>query len=123
MAENNHESLTPRPPSQGRYSPVNTAIMGHSTLSPILPRSPSLHAAALASPPRSPRIALHHNRRPSLSTADVVDLLTSRVNGAKPIARDWTKVTLGELVKGQKLVFVDGDTPVEEACQVLPLSI
>lgn len=99
--------------------------MGPSNLLPIVPRSPSLHAA-LASPPRSPRLlghALHHTRTPSHSAIDVADLLTSQaINGSKPVARDWTKVTLGELVKGQKLVFVDGDTPVEEACQVFPLS-
>jgi hypothetical protein len=125
MANNNHESLTPHPPSQGRYLPINTTTMGHSNLPPIVPRSPSFHAA-LASPPRSPRLGhpMHHNRAPSYSAIDVVDLLASQaINGSKLIARDWTKITLGELVKGQKLVFVDGDTPVEEACQVLPLPV
>lgn len=49
----------------------------------------------------------------------MVDILASQAsNGSKPVARDWTKITLEELVQGQKLVFVDGDTPVEEACQV-----
>jgi hypothetical protein len=47
----------------------------------------------------------------------MVDILAAN-NGSKPVARDWTKITVGELVQGQKLVFVDGDTPVEEACQV-----
>ena len=51
----------------------------------------------------------------------MVDILASQAsNGVTPVARDWTKITLGELVHGQKLVFVDGDTPVEEACQVHP---
>jgi hypothetical protein len=49
----------------------------------------------------------------------MVDILASQAgNGIKPVVRDWTKIPLGELVHGQKLVFVDGDTPVEEACQV-----
>lgn len=130
MADNNHDSLTLRPPSQGRYSPVNvippsTSHHSSNTLSPIIPRSPSLRPMA-TSPPLSPRIPGHasqHNRTPSFSsTLNVVDLLASQtVNGSKPAARDWTKITLGELVQGQKLVFVDGDTPVEEACQVLHL--
>jgi hypothetical protein len=50
----------------------------------------------------------------------MVELLSSQANGGtKPDARDWTTITLGELVQGQNLVFVDGDTPVEEACQVV----
>jgi len=122
MADNNnHESLTPRPPSQGRYSPApnNSSYL---TSNLIIPRSPSLHAM-VASPPHSPRIPGHvsHSRTPSFSSnINVVDLLASQAtNGTKPAAKDWTKVKLSELVDGQKLVFVDGDTPVEEACQVI----
>src|SRR5208282_3444675 len=127
MADNNQDSLDPRPPSQGRYSPANgiapsTNHHSSNTLSPVIPRSPSLHAMG-ASPPLSPRIpghASHHSRAPSFSsTVNVVDLLASQtINGSKPAARDWTKIPLSELVQGQKLVFLDGDTPVEEACQV-----
>jgi hypothetical protein len=78
-------------------------------------------AGMVASPPLSPRLAGHpqHSRTPSFSSSlNVVDLLTS-MNGERPAARDWTKITLGELVQGQQLRFVDGDTPVEEACQVM----
>jgi hypothetical protein len=119
---NNHDSLTPRPPSQGRYSPANAVPFQHSTsLSPIVPRSPSLHAM-VASPPLSPRLPGHpsHSRTPSFSsTINVVELLASQsINGEKPVARDWKTIPLSELVEGQQLVFVDGDTPVEEACQV-----
>jgi hypothetical protein len=57
-----------------------------------------------------------------VSTLNMVDILSAQANGGTiPHARDWTTITLGELVEGQKLVFVDGDTPVEEACQVLSL--
>jgi hypothetical protein len=73
------------------------------------------------SPPLSPRLPGQHSRSPSFSSAiNVVDLLASQqINGNKPVvARDWKKILLSELVQGQKLVFVDGDTPVEEACQV-----
>jgi hypothetical protein len=77
------------------------------------------------SPPLSPRIpghASHHSRTSSFSSAvNVVDLLAS--NGSKPVAKDWTKITLRELVQGQKLVFLDGDSPVEEACQVQHLTL
>jgi hypothetical protein len=128
MADNNHssnnDSLTPRPPSsQGRYSPTNNNAVGHSAISSSVSRSPSLRGM-VASPPHSPRLpshqAVHHSRTPSFSsTLNMVDILASQAsNGTKPVARDWTKITLGELVHGQKLVFVDGDTPVEEACQV-----
>lgn len=129
VADNsNHESLTPRPPSQGRYSPANNhthhgshASTGPATL--LIPRSPSLHAM-VASPPLSPRPGhgSNHSRTPSFSSnVDIVDLLASQaVNGSRPPAKDWTKIHLGELVQGQKLVFLDGDTPVEEACQVHP---
>src|ERR1700737_4136047 len=116
------DSLTPRPPSsQGRVSPA-TVLPPQSTLSPPPPRSPSLNVM-VASPPHSPRLpghASHHGRTPSFSsTFNMVDLLSSQSNGgAKPAARDWTTITLGELVHEQKLVFVDGDTPVETACQV-----
>jgi len=120
-ANNNHQdsSLTPRPPSQGLYSPAN--VVERHSLS--IPRSPLLHAN-VASPPLSPRIPSHasdRSRTPSFSSAvNVVDLLASQtINGTKPVVRDWTKIPLRELVEGQKLVFVDGDTPVEEACQVL----
>ena len=119
---NNNDSLSPRPQSsQGRYSPTNAA--GHSAVLPSVPRSPSLRGM-VASPPLSPRLpghqATHHSRTPSFSsTLNMVDILASQAsNGIKPVVRDWTKITLGELVQGQKLVFVDGDTPVEEACQV-----
>jgi len=122
---NNHESLTPRPPSQGRYSPaINNGA--HTHIGPthlVIPRSPSIHAM-VASPPLSPRPGhgTHHSRTASFSSnVDIVDLLASQtVNGSRPPARDWTKICVGELVQGQKLVFVDGDTPVEEACQVHP---
>lgn len=126
MADNNHDSVTRRPPSQGRYSPVIVTAPPNNhhssnTLSPLIPRSPSLRPMG-ASPPLSPRIPVHgsHNRSPSFSsTINVVDLLASQTtNGSKPAARNWTKIPLSELVRGQKLVFVDGDTPVEEACQV-----
>ena len=130
MADNNQDSFTLHPPSQGQYSPANaipSSSNHHSsnTLSPIIPRSPSLRPMA-TSPPLSPRIPGHasiHNRTPSFSsTVNVVDLLASQtINGSKPAARDWTKITLSELVQDQKLVFLDGDTPVEEACQVLHL--
>jgi hypothetical protein len=54
----------------------------------------------------------------------MVDLLSSQANGGTiPDVRDWTTITLGELVEGQNLVFVDGDTPVEEACQVFSLNM
>ena len=127
---NNHESLTPRPPSQGRYSPANNnttnthsphSSTGHHPATLLIPRSPSLHAM-VGSPPLSPRPShgSHHSRTPSFSSnVDIVDLLASQaVNGSRPPARDWTKIHLEELVQGQKLVFLDGDTPVEEACQV-----
>jgi hypothetical protein len=123
MGENgNYDSLTPRPPSQGRHSPANALERQSLTI----PRSPLLRPM-VASPPLSPRIpghSSHHHRTPSFSsTVNVVDLLTSQSsNGTKPAARDWTKISLRELVQGQKLVFVDGDTPVEEACQVSPSS-
>ena len=124
MADNNQDSHIPRPPSQGRYSPaipnLNGTHLGQSTLSPTVSRSPSLRGM-VASPPHSPRLPghqSHHTRSPSFSsTLNMVDILAAG-NGAKPVARDWTKITVGELVQGQKLVFVDGDTPVEEACQV-----
>ena len=122
---NNHESLTIRPPSQGRYSPaiINGAHTHTGPTHLVIPRSPLLHAM-VASPPLSPRPGhgTHHSRRASFSSnLDIVDLLASQaVNGSRPPARDWTKICVGELVQGQKLVFVDGDTPVEEACQVHP---
>src|ERR1700716_3649037 len=122
MADNNNDSLTPLPPSaQGPCSLANAP--GHSALSPSASRSPSLRGM-VASPPHSPRLSghqqAHHSRTPSFSsTLNMVDILASQAsNGTKPVVRDWTKITLGELVEGQKLVFVDGDTPVEEACQV-----
>jgi len=123
MADNNQDSLTPRPPSQGRYSPVNVTVPSNhhssNTLSPGIPRSPLLHPM-VTSPPLSPRIPGRHSRTSSFSSSiNVVDLLASQTsNGSKPATRDWTKITLSELVQGQKLVFLDGDTPVEEACQV-----
>ena len=137
MAENNHtnhttntnndsltpESVTPRPSSQaGRQSPANIITGYLNTLSPVpRSRSPSLHAM-MASPPHSPRLPVHsahHSRSPSFSSFNVVDLLASQaVNGTKPVARDWTKIPLSELVQGQNLVFVDGDKPVEEVCRV-----
>ena len=116
-ANNNHHdsSITPHPPSQGLHSPAN--VVERHSLS--IPRSPSLHAL-VSSPPLSPRVP-DRSRTPSFSSSvNVVDLLACQtINGTKPIVRDWTKIPLRELVEGQKLVFVDGDTPVEEACQVL----
>jgi len=138
MAENNHsnhihtnsndslapDSVTPRPTSHGgRQSPANIITGYLNPLSPIpRSRSPSLHAM-VASPPHSPRLPVHsshHSRSPSFSSSfNVVDLLASQaVNGTKPVARDWTKIPLSELVQGQNLVFVDGDKPVEEVCRV-----
>ena len=114
------ESVTSRPTSHGRQSPANIITGYLNTLSPT-PRSSSLHAL-VASPPHSPRVpghSAHHRRSPSFSSLNVVDLLASQqTNGVKPVAKDWTKIPLSELVQGQKLVFVDGDTPVEEVCQV-----
>jgi hypothetical protein len=118
--ENHHDSsITLRPPSQGLHSPAK--VVERHSLS--IPRIPSLHTK-VSSPPLSPRIPSHatdRSRTPSFSSAvNVVDLLASQtINGMKPVVRDWTKIPLGKLVQGQKLVFVDGDTPVEEACQVL----
>jgi hypothetical protein len=118
--ENHHDSsITPRSPSQGLHSPAK--VVERHSLS--IPRSPALHAK-VSSPPLSPRLPSHasdRSRTPSFSSAvNVVDLLASEtINGTKPVFRDWTKIPLRELVQGQKLVFVDGDTPVEEACQVL----
>jgi hypothetical protein len=79
-----------------------------------------------SSPPLSPRLhpsaaGAHHTRAPSFSaTLNVVDLLISQQpNGSKPPVREWTKIPISELVQGQQLNFLDGDTPVEEACQVM----
>jgi hypothetical protein len=119
----------------GRRSPAAAAALASlnaipagpqsNSLSPIVPRSPSLRPLA-TSPPLSPRLqqsvaGAHHSRSPSFSaTLNVVDLLaTTQQNGEKPPAREWTKITLAELVEGQQLHFIDGDTPVEEACQVI----
>ena len=121
----------------GRRSPAAAAALASlnaipsapqapaSSLSPIVPRSPSLRPI-VASPPLSPRLhqsaaGAHHSRSPSFSaTLNVVDLLASQQpNGSKPPAREWTKIPLSELVEGQQLHFIDGDTPVEEACQVI----
>ena len=130
--------------SPGTRSPATTAAktmlppchaappppsLGHgSSLSPIVPRSPSLRPMAAVSPPLSPRLmqsaagSLHHNRSPSFSSnLNVIDLLASQQpNGTKPPVREWAKIPLSELVQGQQLHFIDGDTPVEEACQVMP---
>src|SRR5437667_991076 len=123
MSDNgDNNSIARLSPSQGRYSSANilaqSSSSNHSTLSPVSIRNPPLHAMGM-SPPHSPRIpshTSHHTRTPSFSsTVNVVDLLASQTsNGAKPVARDWTKITAKELVQGQKLVFLDGDTPVEE---------
>jgi hypothetical protein len=126
----NQGSLTPRPPSRGRYSPANasSSIPGQTsaakfTSSPSVSRSPSLHAAMVASPPHSPRLSSsqsshNHSRTASFSSpVNMVELLAAS-NGTRPEARDWKSITLGELVQGQSLHFIDGDTPIEEACQV-----
>ena len=127
MADNNsNDSVRLHPSSQENHSPVAPShhVKSH-TLAPIVPRSPSLHAGhtSLTSPPLSPRLPGNHSRSPSISSAiNVVDLLAlQQINGSNAVARDWKKIPLSELVQGQKLVFVDGDTPVEEACQVIPL--
>ena len=119
------ESLTPRPPSRGRYSPAIASTVPNiqTKLSPTVSRSPSLHPTMVASPPHSPRISGHapnHNRAPSFSSpVNMVELLAAS-SGTRPDAREWKTIRLGELVRGQKLHFIDGDTPVEEACQVFP---
>ena len=111
----------------GHAAPPPPSLGHGSSLSPIVPRSPSLRPMAAVSPPLSPRLmqsaaaSLQHNRSPSFSsTLNVVDLLASQQpNGTKPPVREWTKIPLSELVRGQQLHFIDGDTPVEEACQVM----
>jgi hypothetical protein len=140
MSSNNREdTLTPRPPSRGRISPatvlpapsssshpslnIQTAKLSHS---PSVSRSPSLHATMMASPPLSPRLpsaqSSHHSRTASFSNpVNMVELLSGS-NGSHVEARDWKTITLGELVQGQTLKFIDGDTPVEEACQAFPLN-
>jgi len=111
----------------GRAAPPPPSSARSSSLSPIVPRSPSLRPMPAVSPPLSPRLmqtaaaSLHHNRSPSFSSNfNVVDLLASQQpNGTKPPVREWAKIPLSELVRGQQLHFIDGDTPVEEACQVM----
>jgi hypothetical protein len=110
-----HSDDTPQAVPQAAHAQI-ASNPSATHLSPILTRSPSV----VVSPPLSPRLAghPHHSRSPSFSSSlNMVDLLTS-MNGEKPAARDWAKISLSELVQGQKLTFVDGDTPVEEACQV-----
>ena len=134
------DTFSPHPPEKGRVSPANatagepssasakssspsiTIQTAKLSYSPSASRSPSLRATLMASPPLSPRLpsaqSAHHSRAPSFSSPlNMVELLAGS-NGTHVEAKDWKKITLGQLVQGQQLHFIDGDKPVEEACQV-----
>ncbi|KAI5813841.1 hypothetical protein BZA77DRAFT_320473 [Pyronema omphalodes] len=77
------------------------------------PSTGSLRSA----PPPSPRQSTRH---PSISHS-MADLLSTPPlpKQENVVPRDWRTVSVGELVDNQVLRYVDLDTPVETACQML----
>lgn len=76
----------------------------------------SLRGAPHPPSPRSP------SRHPSVSQHSMADILSSppqpkQEGGA--VLRDWRSVKVGELLSQKELRFVDLETPVESACQML----
>ena len=106
--DESHQPLLPL-----SVTPMGTALPNPSRLASH-PSSGSLRAAAL---PPSPRTSSRH---PSISQQSMADLLAQPPHPREddPI-RDWRTVSVGELVKDQLLKFVDLETTVEDACQVL----
>ncbi|KAL2375512.1 hypothetical protein RJZ90_008050 [Blastomyces dermatitidis] len=95
----------------------NNAPFRLGTMPPLQPRhsfSDSLRAA-----PSSPRA----RRQPSLPQSAVQSLIDNPPSGnaADPAfaGRDWTQISIGELVTPSDLRFVEMDTGIEEATKVL----
>lgn len=105
-----------QPISPLSVSPMNTSVHSPPNTSRLAshPSSGSLRTAAI---PPSPRTASRH---PSVSQQSMADLLAQPPHPREddPI-RNWRTVNVGELVKDQCLRFVDLETTVEDACQVL----
>ena len=109
--DESHQPLSPL-----SVSPMNTALQSPPNTSRLAshPSSGSLRAAAL---PPSPRTSSRH---PSISQQSMADLLAQPPPPREDdLIRDWRTVRVGELVKDQRLRFVDLETTVEDACQVL----
>ncbi|KAL4930675.1 uncharacterized protein BDV17DRAFT_297551 [Aspergillus undulatus] len=102
-------SLDSRPPSTGSRTPRLSSNHQHRQS-----LSESLRAA-----PGSPRA----RRQPSLTQAAIQSLIDNppaphNVNPAF-VGRDWREISIGELVSEEDLKFVEVDTGIEEATNVL----
>lgn len=96
-------------------------------------RSPSLRASSLSGAPQSHRLSLgdtlravppspRARRQPSLTQSAIQSLIDNPPsrNSADPAfsGRDWTQISIGELINPDDLRFVEADTPIEDATNV-----
>lgn len=135
MAERAQKSLDHAYKAPAPISPRTS----ESTRSPPPPppppgRSPSMHLSAMPSPTSSHRHSFseslrgvppspRQNRQLSMSSAGVQDLMNNPPKaGAEDPAfagRDWHDIAVGELIGPAKnVLFVEGDTGIEEATNV-----
>ncbi|PVH96583.1 hypothetical protein DM02DRAFT_617126 [Periconia macrospinosa] len=125
-----HESTTPGP-----KSPLHPISNAHPSPSPRSPPAPlnmssphsSNHRSSFAENMRGMPVSPRATRQPSLSQQALQDLLNNppTLKGAEPrfAGRDWRTLKVGEIVKedtkGGEVRFVQYDTSVEEATNIL----
>ncbi|OLL21868.1 Protein sds23 [Neolecta irregularis DAH-3] len=63
--------------------------------------------------------ASHHSRQSSISSQSVSIAEQLLPQSTSIFHRDWLSVTAAELVSGQNIRYVDGEMPVERACEML----
>ncbi|KAL4808488.1 hypothetical protein BDV18DRAFT_135101 [Aspergillus unguis] len=104
-------SIDSRPPSTGSRTPRLSQVSNHSHRTSF---SESLRAA-----PGSPRA----RRQPSLTQSAIQSLIDNppAPHNANPafVGRDWREISIGELVSSDDLKFVEVDTGIEEATNIL----
>ena len=104
-----------QPLSPLSISPTNTAIYSPPSASRLASQASSGSLRTGAIPP-SPRASSRH---PSMSQQSMADFLAHPPAPKQDAPeRDWTLVSVKELVKDQHLMFVEMETTVEDACQV-----
>ncbi|KAK2771661.1 cell separation during budding [Onygenales sp. PD_12] len=117
--EHHRDSLvsSPRSSTNSRSPPPRNTLFRPGSVSSPQPRqsfSDSLRAV-----PASPRA----RRQPSLTQSAIQSLIDNppHRNAADPAfsGRDWTQITIGELVSPSELRFVEVDTGIEDATNLL----
>ncbi|KAL1996918.1 hypothetical protein VTN49DRAFT_7783 [Thermomyces lanuginosus] len=112
-ASSPRSSFESRPPTHSRQHSLRLSHMSTSA------SHRQSFAESLRGMPQSPRA----RRQPSLTQAAIQGLIDNPPvrNPADPafMGRDWRQIAIGELVKPQDLRFVEVDTGIEEATNIL----